>query len=583
MPRPGVFELNYGEESRHSPVPKDPSTVTYGDASVGVVHHPLPAAGMYRQPCAFPHGSGFSKQSNETAFPDYPSTEHVAQRYVPPMDDKRQWAGHTSYYAPATMEQRGYQDARYFGAELMPKSQGGENPQNHPIMPSEAAEYGPRKPDCGRLIAAPHEGQVNNLSQVDGRICGTLPVIDNQSFQVEPCFRAPTIATGIPRLQTMKGRDAFAQDATRQRALQGHRTADLLKTPFDYDLFHRTRLPPSAGASIQAAGKEIDWSEKKLFRKAVVSTVFASDQVAERLRQDLPSPNTRDGQRTNADHGNRRNWSENIESLLRQATPVESSAENDPIFTAKVEERSFDSSLLYHGCRHLKKRSAFGHTPDAVAQLLRSSAEAGKGERPLVPSRPSRPSQHDSTQLKRVLSYHPDPEADSKGCFEQRARLRRSQLVTAKNSCRWGVNVFGYDLSPPRRNRLYALRDHLDSKLVPNQSTDDATHIKPRHTNVLSTSLHMSKLVPVTDLSPRPSFRYHADTGSLDATLLPVDAVPQERIGRRLISPPESSLQSNFVPSHEEVGRHKRFLVNSRDSLQGNMIPIVKECTRRRK
>ncbi|CBZ54554.1 conserved hypothetical protein [Neospora caninum Liverpool] len=567
MSRTGVFEPNRGAEGHYTSFPKDPSTMYYGDTSSGVAQRSPSTPGLYSQSRAFPSGRGFPKQTDETALPDYPLKEHAFHHDVSPVDEKSQWAGRTSYDKPASMEKDSCHHGRYFGADLDPKSQEGGCWKMQPSLSSHSAEYESGKADCyDRRSLRPDEHMSLSWNQAEGGNHGSLPFLGNPPFEGNSYVRSPTMQINDSQLQTMKGRDPFAQDAVRQRALQGHRTANLLSVCYHGTCTYmreRTRE-----YIIQPAGKEIDWSEKKLFRKALPSSIFASDQVAERLRQTLPPPGTEAERRPKSDYGNRRNWSQ---------------IENAPIYTAKVEERSFDSSLLYHGCRHLKRQSALGYVPDEVASLLRCSVEPEKGERTVVPSRSSLTSQHDSAQLRRILSHEPELELDAEDYGNQRPCFRKSPFLTSKNPYRWGVSVFGYDRSPPRRNRMYALRDHLDSKLVPSHSTDDATHIRLRNAPLLPGSLHMSKLVPVKDFPSTSAYRTRRDRGSLDASLVPLDGGGQERVRRRPISRPDRSLQENFVPVHDVVSRHKRFLRKDRDSLQANMVPGIKEPTRRLK
>ncbi|PFH35765.1 hypothetical protein BESB_054160 [Besnoitia besnoiti] len=565
-----------------------PSKMAHGDDSFGVPRRPPPAGGPYGDAAPYPLEKAYPAQEAETLFPSYPLKEPAF--HCEPSERAR-WEPPAAYTSALPDNPYNQQGRNYFDGDVRDYPTEGERgrQQDSPELfqePGRASCYGgqqePRTPEFygPPTTSLSHEQPGAHLSG-EGNY-GAFRSREPSSMAV-PIASTHTTLLDHCRTNGGRGRVSIPHDDVRQRALQGHRTADLLKTPCDHDFFHRRRLPPSVAACMQPAGKEVDWSERSMFRKSIPSVIFSSEQVADRLRQTPPSQRLKEEERMRtAEQGNRSNRSERVQCLLQQSAMPDGTISKLPLFTAQVKDCSYDSSLLLNGGRHYKKLFPARSAIDGVSPLLQSTAQEETG--PGLTSKSRAAHSQDSSQLRSILTQEiPPANGELKG---QRPCFRSSSLVAAKNPQRWGVNVFAYDLPPPRRQFQASLRDHLDSNLVPDHSSDDITHCKTIQASVLRPSLDMSTLTPLKDV-PQKGVAMRgreADSVHLDACLIPVLA--DEVQGRRApgtLRQDESSLRSDFVPVKEATYRHKRHILAAHDHLQVDMVPDTEERHRRQR
>ncbi|PHJ15502.1 hypothetical protein CSUI_010686 [Cystoisospora suis] len=422
----------------------------------------------------------------------------------------------------------------------------------------------------------------DNDSQAEGSAQNQRGLWRPGSITEGPCVRLPTM-----KLANEFHRSSHVREGLRQKALSGGRTADLLRTPFDYDIFHRARLPPSVGARIAPAGKETDWGEQKLLRTVPPSAVHTSYQMAERLGRDVRvATKNAEERRQSVGSGNRRNLSGRLESLLRGPSDSGLAGET-PLFAAKA-YKTVDSTLLSRNGRPIKKLFPSRATVDSVSPLLRNSADSDYPAKFYAERTRSKGAhRRDSEDLRSIVAHQYCTPQELSGPEIRKACFRSSPVVATKNPYRWGVDVFSYQLPPPRRLRQSALRDHLDSTLVPEHSSDELDPRRKTATPALRGSLETSSLTPMgkaTSLAsgvPRARSAVACD-GSLDSTLVPRK---DDHQGRGVRPRPEKAgghLRPDFIPAMDERQRCKRF-VSTRDHLQRDLVPSTSPVIRNQK
>ncbi|CDJ39526.1 hypothetical protein, conserved [Eimeria tenella] len=142
---------------------------------------------------------------------------------------------------------------------------------------------------------------------------------------------------------------------------------------------------------------------------------------------------------------------------------------------------------------------------------------------------------------------------------------RTSHVHAAENPCRWGVDVFNYQLPEPRKLRGIATEENLGANLVPKRSLDERSN--SGKTSSCTTRSHFqghlepSTLCPVersTQKFSQGKRKTTTETDSLDQTCTPF----REETFRSIRGPGATRLQSHLhnglVPSAEPESSRKR-------------------------